>query len=109
MDWVRSGAQLLLNLSRLPSTSYRIDGLRNGGAIGIGHHVPSILNQVQDGSGHRTVEITRLFGLDDLVPCAVEDVDWTLNAWIMRLEFRGHRNEEGAFLRSRPQLFGPDR
>jgi hypothetical protein len=87
-------------------TSYRIDFLRNGGAIGIRHHVPSILDQVQDGSGHRTVEITRLFGLDDLVPCAMEDVDWTLNAWIMRLEFRGHRNEEGAFLRSRPQLFG---
>jgi hypothetical protein len=33
----------------------RIDGLCNGGTIGMGHHVPSILNEVQDGTGQRPV------------------------------------------------------
>ena len=109
MGWARSGAQLLLNIESadVASTSYRIDGLRNTGTIGIGHHVPGILNEVQDGTRQRSVKITRLFRLDYLVPCAVEDADWTPNAWIMRLELSGRRNEKGAFFRSRPQLFGP--
>ena len=50
-------AQLPLNIepADVASTSYRIDGLRNTGTIRIGHHVPGILNQVQDGSGQRPV------------------------------------------------------
>lgn len=34
---------------------YGIDGLRHSGTIGIGHHVPSILNEVQDGTAQRPV------------------------------------------------------
>jgi hypothetical protein len=62
----RSPAQLLLNIETadVASTSYRIDGLRNTGTIRIGHHVPGILNEVQDGTRQRPVKITRLFRLD---------------------------------------------
>jgi hypothetical protein len=49
------GALLNIEPADVASTSYRIDGLRNTGTIGIGHHVPGILNQVQDGSGQRPV------------------------------------------------------
>jgi hypothetical protein len=36
-------------------SSHRIYGLRNSGTVGIGNHVPSILNQVQVGALQRLV------------------------------------------------------
>jgi hypothetical protein len=47
---------LILSRPDAACTSYRIDHrLRNGGTIGLGHHVPSILNEVQDGMPQRPV------------------------------------------------------
>jgi hypothetical protein len=55
--WLGTGRSysLILNRPDAACPNYRIDGLRNGGTIGIGHHVPSILNEVQDGTAQRPV------------------------------------------------------
>jgi hypothetical protein len=54
------------------------------------------------------MQISRLLGFDYLVLCSMEDTNWTANARIGSSELCCRWDKECAFLRSRPQLFGPE-
>src|SRR4051794_25488736 len=84
------------------------DGSRNRCSVGMGHHMPGVLNQTKVRARQRLVQVLRLFRFDYLVLCSMEDTYWTANVRIGSSELCCRWNKECAFLRGGAQLFGPE-
>ncbi len=81
-------------------------GIRDAGSICIGHHVASILDEMEQRAGQRVIQAARLVGLDKPVTPSMHDPDRTADVLMLKLQLRRCWNKERAFLGGRPQLLG---
>src|SRR4051812_15327024 len=69
-----------------------IYGLSNRASVGMSHHVPGIIHEMQIRAAEHLMKTSGLFGFDKPVPCSVENINGTPNAWITRLQSGRFRN-----------------